>query len=788
MRDLVNRFANNYMLDLERHVYSGDEQRRVSNPVVFLFVGDKSLDALHAIHVLNERKWSNSGGVAYVHAFAHQTAERDNLYSYRLPQPSTDKMTMRRDLHERFYQDEASQYELNRIIRQVSSRIGEHGASFASFQKINIAVVTRVDDVCNVLVPELTLLMKTIFQESFKNVQVDLYALIKEKSDGGEFGYAASLGISFLQELDRYQSPSYRFSADLQVTEDKIKLPVRHADSPLFSLACLLGDKNERGVFASNSMEENYEIISNLNLLKNRQIGPSNELPFSGKNEGYNEAQFIRNISYGTSKNAFVSAGFAKVTRPSRQIAVTVLAAFFTQFMQRLQKVAPQDKRVTLSLLALDPASLQRKVISILPEESRLEGLNGLMSGRINFSELKEMTMLQAEEALYRDGCQLFFQSNVVQTAYGRLAQQKVDEQLFELLQRNVIENEQYGFYHAYYWTSDKDSERGIADELHKLVKDTTRQLEMAKAELADAYKQRVEDQPFKKGGLFTSEKERVRSFVRYFFDSIYGKKYEILGLEIQLQLLQAYSGALEEIHGRIGKKVAELGETERLLQSLAAESIAKAADSFGKNISEYYAAVVLDVLQEQEAKRGHRFYFEERYLGSQASLMKCSMSELIARFMDVCANVILPSEPFQLHFEEELLRRANVAGSFEQREILSKDSLFKELYHTLEDNAAIHIEVFHYAQKHRYEETYFFADFSSEFVRYAFDYDKGNRTYKLGCIHEKRSSGIEKMKLMGGFYMDDLMYVRNGKKYYDSYVSNGYQFHRTYESDRSTI
>ncbi|RNB90456.1 hypothetical protein EDM56_08075 [Brevibacillus fluminis] len=785
MRELVNQFAHDYVLDLERRVYSGDEQRRLNNPVVFLFVGDKSLEALVAIHELNRRKWSNSASVAYVHAYTAETSEREHVYSFRLPRPDADKKTIRKELHQQFYQDEAGRYELNRLYRQVSSWIGEHGTAFASFQKINIAVVTRVDDVSNVLLPELTLLAKSIFQESFKNVQIDLYALIKEKSESGEFGYAASLGISFLQELDRYQNADFTFRADLQVTEDKIKLPVEHAGGPLFSLAYLLGDKNERGVLSASSMKENYELISNLNLLKNRQYNlQESELPFSGKNEGYNEAQFIRNIMSGTTKNAYASAGFAKVSRPSKQIAFTVLAAYYSQFLHRLQKVATADKRDILALLALDAASLQKKVIGMLPEESRLEGLHSLMSDRVSFGELKEMTLQEAEEALYRDGSQRFFVSHFVQPALERLAEQRIGDQLSALLNRNVIENEAYGFYHAYTWTS--DSEQGIAGELHRLVKDTNRQLDAAKAELADVYRQRAWEQPFKKGGLFTSDKERVKSFIRYFFEYVYGKKYEILGLEIQLQLLQQQIGALEEIHARIGKKIVELNETERLLHALAQESLSETTDGFGKNMKEYYTGVVAAVMQEQEAKRGQRFVFEDRFLGSPVRMLTSSMSELISRFIEVCRSVILPSEPFQLLFEEELLRRANVAGHFEQREILSKESLFKELYHALEDNAAIHIEVFHYAQKHRYEETYFFADFSSEFIRFAFDYDKGTRTYKLGCIHEKRSSGIEKMKLMGGFHMDDLMYVRNGRKYYDSYVANGYQFHgETPERDR---
>ncbi|MNG34051.1 hypothetical protein D3C84_1204490 [compost metagenome] len=44
--------------------------------------------------------------------------------------------------------------------------------------------------------------------------------------------------------------------------------------------------------------------------------------------------------------------------------------------------------------------------------------------------------------------------------------------------------------------------------------------------------------------------------------------------------------------------------------------------------------------------------------------------------------------------------------------------------------------------------------------------------------MHERRSSGVEKLNLMGGFHLEDLMYYRNGKVYYETYLQNGYEFH----------
>ncbi|MCL6459435.1 MAG: hypothetical protein K6T85_15665, partial [Gorillibacterium sp.] len=109
---------------------------------------------------------------------------------------------------------------------------------------------------------------------------------------------------------------------------------------------------------------------------------------------------------------------------------------------------------------------------------------------------------------------------------------------------------------------------------------------------------------------------------------------------------------------------------------------------------------------------------------------------------------------------------------------VLSKEELYRDLFERLESGATIRLSLFNYTQKHRYEEKYFFGDFESEFIRYAFALDRSNRTYQLGCVHEQKTSGIDKLNIMGGFRMEDVIFGRNARKYYDSYVANGFHFH----------
>src|SRR5690606_23693163 len=87
----------------------------------------------------------------------------------------------RKELWQAFCNDNRHLLELNRALRQISDRIADYGRLYASFDRLHLAVITRVDDPMNVLVPELTLLAQSILQQSFKSIQMDMYALICER-------------------------------------------------------------------------------------------------------------------------------------------------------------------------------------------------------------------------------------------------------------------------------------------------------------------------------------------------------------------------------------------------------------------------------------------------------------------------------------------------------------------------------------------------------------------------------------------------------------------------------
>ncbi|WP_152399526.1 transcription initiation factor TFIID [Paenibacillus cellulositrophicus] len=817
MNGILERFASSYAAAQESLTGKGDDQSSIHYPAVLLFIGDKTADAIGPIMKIHRQKWDNSAGVTYFHvgtasgndrggAVSEETHgtlasmasrgshanERFEAKGYGFGEVHSenggsllsrfllddsavpgDPKTIRKELHRAFYRNEKQLFELNKAIRRLESHIAGYGRMYSSFDRIHLSVITRVDDPLNVFIPEISLLAQSIFSQSFKSVQMDLYALISEREQLESFGYASSAGMAFLRELDMMQRPEYTFSAPLHVTEDGLSIPVRHPASPLFDLVYVLSDKNERGIADPGGMQDNYEIICHLGLLKNRK---QKEHQVDGQAGSYNNTSFKNNIMTESGRQGYVSAGFSRVKRPNQPIALTVLYHFYSQLLLRMKTGRELGIKERLAFFGLDPAAVSSRADHVVPDGSRIEEMNGMMTRPVGFASLKGMSVREAEEALFGDGCRRYFQANYEQEANEALGRLDGAEELDSVIRQRMAEHPEISVFHIAAWTGEKDGAGGVLEALRARIRDMAGQLEADRAELDRYYGEQVGNLPFPKRPLM--DKHNVRSFIRYFLETIYQRKLELLLLETELKLYRRYEAELERLHGHYKRQAQRLEQLEGELHASAQQSIRAADDYIGQNIMEYYGLVTEDIVRDLEARRGPFIFFEDRYVGNLSALAAAGTDRLLERLIAVVERDLLTAEPFDQTFEDELLRRANVTIDYSNKQVLSKEDLFKMLYRTLEEHAVINVRLFDYTQEHRYEEKYFFGDASSEFVRYALGADETSRIYKLGVVHEKRSSGVEKLNLMGGFHLEDLMYYRNGKAYYETYVQNGYEFH----------
>lgn len=817
MNELLEQFAAAYAAREEGLPGFAEGRSGLHYPAAFLFVGDRAAEAASALTELNGGKYDNAAGIAYFHV-ASAALPEDGLDRHRqavrfrwdaFGGRGAEENTLRRDTHRAFVNSKADHlYELNRALRRSSRMLSESGRLFASFDRLHLSVVTHADDAMNVLTPEISLLAGAVFGQSFKSVQTDLYVLVSDQEQSDSFGYSSSVGVSFLRELDYVQRPEYAFSAPLQVTENRLTIDVNHAPSPLFDLVYLLSDKNERGIAAPGGLRGGYEIICHAHLLKNRrrdQGAPGSaaaleEQPLEGLKTGagqYNNSSFKSGLSDESGRRGLASGGFARVTRPDRSIALAVLYHFARGLNRRMRDIPETPAAEQLSRLELDRPHMRERAERLAPDEGRLEDMNGIMSSSASYSSIRRLTLAEAEETLFGSAAESFFRGNFEAEAQRRLAEADIGRGLRQYAERAAAEDARHGLYRIAAWSDSSESANAAPTALLAQMREAMLEREGAREELDRLYGGLVEEQPHKKALLRDSQ--NVRNFVRYFFEHVYGLKLRILRLEMEIELYRRYEDALSELHVRYKAMIRRVEQLEERLRRAAEYSARSADDYIGQNLMPYYERVVDGLMRDAEDRRGRDHYFEERRLGDLAALiaerpedgsgaagtgagpeagMSAGEHRLLQRLAELCTRELLGAEPLAQTYEQELLRRANVAVEYENRETMTKEDLFRILYRKLEERAAINLRLFDYTQEHRHEEKYFFGDGNGEFMRYALNEEETSRIYRVGYVHERRSDGVEKLNLMGGFHIEDLMYYRNGRVYYDAYVKAGYLFH----------
>ncbi|TCJ04074.1 hypothetical protein [Cytobacillus praedii] len=772
MQKLVEKIIEDYILKAENSHLGKEGRRLISNPIIYLFIGDQSLPALKAVYELNQKKWANHDGILYLHAYLKETWAEANVISFKAAEKDASGKRSRPSLYEAFYQDEQKLVDYNQLLRQLNVRFAELGNKFASFQKVNISVITEINDPLTVILSELAILLEHSLRDLFTMTYLDAFCLLEERTaDEG----TSVLGLSFLRELKKMQEQQFSFSKDILVTKDRIRISVTRK-GPLFDLVYLLSDKDERGMFTENSIDKNAEIINAVNLIKNKKVNENEHFP---GNEMYNNVLFSKNIQNDERIPAFVSAGFSKVSRPNEAIVINVLYYFYIHLKAVIGDRANNiEQQKVIELLELDNLSIHSKVSSFFPPAEIIEEMLGLMPSDYMYHQLENLTLREAEEILFGDSAKVFFQENLLKPFFEKMKDYYSNQPLQELLQKRVEENSKYGFFCAYRWTDEQ-----VVQYLLRLRSEYIHQSEVLKEELNTIYSEYGAQQDFRKVPF--SKKRTTRNFISHLINRIYQHKCISLLVDSKLELVNYYMLILEECHEEYKKQIEVFNSLEMNLYRRKVEITTGYQNKINQNIPEYYERIVQSILQELTEKRSTEFYFEEKNLGKLTLLLKQGL--FTNRVIEMCQRFIFESGKLDQTFEQEILARGNVMVDYGDPQVLTKEELFHELYQLLEKDSACHIHLFDYSQKHKYEEKYYLGDFQSSFIQYVLGIDKDNRPYRLGCIHENRASGIEKLSLMGGFAIEDLRFYQNNIRYYEKYRESGYEFHPEPVNLRST-
>lgn len=763
---IFNDFANEYIKTLESKTRVAKNNMNIRNPMVFVFIGDKAYDSLDHIYNHVKMNWDNGQAVPFLYIYTEKPYDGDNVFSLKISPLSEDSKTLRKDIYDLFYSDENILVELNNSIKGLKTKLMEYGKLYSYFQKVNISVVTKTDDPLNVLVHEVSFLIKSIFNQDFKIVNSDLYGLISEKEDDG---FRAAVGVSFLKEIDYFRSNEYIFNKPLMITKEGIEIDMPRKSKGIFDVVYFIGDKNEKGIIPENSAERNNDIIAYIAMIKNAQI--SGDYSNIG-NQIYNDDEFKRAIG---SNDAYASAGIAKIERPNNAISYSILDSFYQLIQKSLGKgVKPNDdnkyRRNILKILGLDEDSINNMADSLIPSdlERKMEGV--IYEGDVSFAELVNMPYRSIEDKLYKDNCNDFFKRNFESVAFEKLAQIDLKGQLKALVDGELSEKPDYGIYQAFFWTS----EEGIIEDLKIINKDYKDELDGLKEELEANYNSfpQVKPQAF----AFFNKSASINRVIAHFIDKIYVLKLRILRIQIKQKLLKNCDDIIRDINDEIQAQINELDKVGEIIKEKAKSSIKEAGDYFGQNIDKYYGDLVIDIFDKSNSDS----FLNEEIHNSTKLLKNGNIEYFLKAVTNICKKYILKDSLDNLFwgFEDELQQRATMNVGYGEANTLTKLDLFKRLYEILDDNAEISIYISESTTQMKHIEKYLFGNPRSEFIEYCFKIDKGNRTYKLGCISEGKTNNIEKLNIMGGFRLKDIVYYNNSQKYYDAYVKNGYNFH----------
>ena len=762
MKEEILERAYHYALGDDECVLRSNEIRAKS-PILFVVLGDKVKESIKSIKTEFSQNVMNAEGIMYLYIGLEQGIEDGQTSSLVLPLGKGEEKSSRGTLSSQLFEEENALKILNEQITKVREAILEKGKMFHYWEQIQVSVITDASEEMNSLLPDIVVLLKKKLEQDFKQVTVDLFTVLEETI---YTPLEQAISMSFFKEIETYQARDYCYEKPLELLEDGLKLNTVY-NQPLFNLTFILSDKKENGQKIEHAKEKHYETIAAFNLLKNRE---QKEIELAEAREQYNNSVFMTNIKSG-GEHRFASARLAKVKKPRVGIYLATAYHVFNAYKEELSYHGIKESKALLEAVGLNEMRLSSLIDDIIPPKENLGEIYSVISQSIGFRELKGLSFQDAEKQLYKKSLEDFFSANFTKGSERKLAEKVSKEKIKKQIYAEVINHPDYGPY-ALEELFKIEQTRAI-DKLREQYGYEIKQLEVT---LEEKENKSVGEVIGSKFGLF--DKKYLRDVKGYLVSEVYSLKYERLEKQLKLKAMETIKDILEELYNEIKIELKKLEEVGSLLKTLMEEANKFEEAYLVQNVNEYYEKLVHNKLEQLKKARGEHFLLEEKYMGDITSVLSQSREQFLEKLFILQEKYILQDEKlFRLSFEEELLARANMLVSYEEKDVAAKSELYHMLYLSLEENSKPCVYLDSAATTHRYEEKYFLGDRKSEFMTYAYEKDKTSRSYKLAYINDQRKSSLEKLQLMGGFKASDLIFTRTAQRYYDAYIKEGYLF-----------
>lgn len=776
-REEILERAKHYALEYDEVVLRSNDIR-MKSPVLFVLLGNRVRDGLTIIEEAMSRNVMNGEGAVYLTISSKENEENKKEEAYirkstldhkinrvELTLPK-EKESLERGELGRLIEDEMFLQNLNESVLNIKKLILEENKVFTYWEQVHVSILIAASDPISVLLPDLVVLLKNKLGQDFKQVFMDLFIRLEETGEDS-IPMNKALAFSLFSELDVYQSSDFSYEKEIEILDDQIKLKVQSKES-LFNLVYILSDKKENGQKINEATRAYYESMVAVNLLKNRD---QKTVEIDEAREQYNHNVFISSIKE-MARNRYCTARLAKVKKPGVGIYLAVAYHLFNAYKKELSYEGLDESQALLEVAELSEQKILEKVSESLPSEEGLREIYSLISRSVSFRELKATSFKEAENYLYGTSAKDFFELNFEKVGEKNLKAKLEEEKIRQNLMDHVVSNPSYGpFAIRQLLESEAFKRLDIQREkyLYK-IKSYEAQIEEKESFIVGEYIN---------GGLSLFEKKYIKEVKDYFIKEVYKLKYALLVEKLQVKAIDALKETLEVFNEKLNKKLEKLGHIEIMLLGMMEESNKYEEEYLVQNVKEYYESLVKEKLEALHQTKGEYFLHDEKYMGPIHRLLNESEEGVLERLFNVAEKVILSDEKlFGVSFEDELLARANMLIEYEDKEVVAKSELYDLLYQSLEENSKPCVHLDTTVSPHRYEEKYFFGDRESEFINYAYKRDQSSRNYKIGTISDKRKSIIEKLQLMGGFRLQDLIFTRSAKRYYEAYEEKGYCFH----------
>ena len=732
---------------------------RMKAPMLFVLLGDKVSEGATEIKRAVERSMSNSEGIIYLSIGNNKKSSGNEVFHIDLKVEEEDRGAVSKHIEENSFLQV-----LNEEVSKVSQCILEKNKVFSYWEQIHVSVITAASDKANVLLSDVVVLIKSKLEQSFKQVFTDLFVLLEES---GEDAVPLNKALSFalFKELDDYESDQYHYAKAIELVDEDMKLMTEY-HGPLFHLVYLLSDKKENGQMVNNAKKSHYESIVAVNLLKNRE---QKAVELEEAREQYNYNTFINNIRESM-ENRYCTARLAKVRKPGQGIYLTVAYHLFKAYEKTLSYEG-HDYKVLLDQIGLSERQLDALINNFMLSEQQVEEIRSLISNGISFKDLKNQAFSEAETMLYGNLAKDFFEANFINAANKKITDYIEKDKFKERLLSEVVRHPDYGpFALGELLKSESYS------ELERQKDKYVYQMKQYELEAQEKENKLVGECIGGNFGLF--DKKYVQKVKDYLIEEVYKARYHYERESLKLKLLQSLQEEIENFYKVLKNELMKLENVENFFMEMINEANRYEEEYLVQNVKEYYERVVSERLETLKKAKGEHFLQDDKYMGTSDKVLNESDEQIIQKVCKIAEEEFLKEEKyFNVSFEEELLARANMLVEYEETDVAAKSELYELLYESLEENSKPCVHIDTALAAHRYVEKYFFGNRQSEFIEYAYKRDQSSRNYKIGTINDKRKSVIEKLQLMGGFKLSDLVFTRSAERYYEAYKEKGYKF-----------